>query len=290
MANSDRFFGCPTCMCFPLEMNGSTWHCRRCGADYSTWGAVPILFPKEGISAEVDGKHFSLDDVREIYDTAYLYDGLMGTDFDKTYDEVTKKTLLSFAEPLQGKRVLDLGTGSGNLWQYVPDDVEGYAVDLSPVGVAKAIERFPRLVASAAVAEHLPFLDDFFDVVVAADALEHTFDPEKTLSEIRRVLRPGGILSASFPIPDSLRKWGWNQLVTRRFNPKLLISLAGVIVNRIRLFGKATFQPIDRDLEDREWLAILDGAGFTTRQLTRWPEAPETPIVYLVHAEYRNES
>lgn len=285
---SNCCFACPTCLASPLEENVKGWFCTQCGAMYATWNSVPLFFPKDGISAEVDGNSFSLTDVQRIYDTAYEHDGLMGTDLDKTYDQVTKSTLLQFGQSLPGKRILDLGTGVGNLWNYVDDEVEGYAVDLSPVGAAKARERFPQLVVSAAVGEHLPFNDNFFDIVVAADTLEHTFDPERTIAEIRRVLRPGGILAASFPIPDSLRKWGWNQFVSRRASPRFLFQLGRVLLNRIRLFGKAAFQPIDRDLDDVGWLNMLEEAGFVIQQLIHWPEAPQAPIVYLVHAEYRD--
>ncbi len=54
------------------------------------------------------------------------------------------------------------------------------------------------------VAEHLPFPDESFHVVLANSVLEHVTDLEATLSEVHRVLRPGGIfwfLSASAMCP-----------------------------------------------------------------------------------------
>ena len=43
-------------------------------------------------------------------------------------------------------------------------------------------------------AYHMPFRKESFDVVVALDLLEHVSDPEKIMSEMTRVLRPGGLL------------------------------------------------------------------------------------------------
>lgn len=51
----------------------------------------------------------------------------------------------------------------------------------------------------ADVEEPLPFDDADFDVVVAAELLEHLRQPERLVEEIRRVLRPGGTIAGSLP-------------------------------------------------------------------------------------------
>jgi len=43
------------------------------------------------------------------------------------------------------------------------------------------------------VGENLPYGDNMFDVVIVHNALDHTFEPQKVLAEIRRVLKPGGL-------------------------------------------------------------------------------------------------
>lgn len=47
--------------------------------------------------------------------------------------------------------------------------------------------------------EKYPFDSDSFDTVICSEVLEHTADPEFILSEVRRVLRPGGTLLVSVP-------------------------------------------------------------------------------------------
>jgi len=42
----------------------------------------------------------------------------------------------------------------------------------------------------------LPFADDSFDVILVAHVIEHMADPEQTLVELYRVLKPGGVLIA----------------------------------------------------------------------------------------------
>jgi SAM-dependent methyltransferase/uncharacterized protein YbaR (Trm112 family) len=280
-----RNFACIACAHYPLERNGSQLICSDCSMHYPIQGSIPLLLPKNQLDAEVNGGKISLSTVRNIYDKVYDHDGLMGTDLDQNYDRVTKSILLDFGQPLEGKRLLDLGTGVGRLWDYVPSGVRGYAIDPSFVGVAKAVQRRGDITVSASVGEYLPYPDGFFDVVVSADTIEHTFSPERTLREIRRVLKPNGTFSASFPIPDSLRKWGWNQIVSRRFKPAQLLRLGWVLSKRVWLFGKAAFQPIDRDLNIKEWVALVQSAGFIVKQTIEWPYDPQIPIVYLVHAE-----
>jgi SAM-dependent methyltransferase/uncharacterized protein YbaR (Trm112 family) len=278
-------FACPECRNLPLAKGQSYLECQPCQVQFPLKDGVPYLFPVRQLAATVDGRSVSLDDLRQTYDTVYKHDGLMGTDLDGHYDKMTKSQLLAFAQTLSGKRVLDLGTGVGKLWDYAPADVIGYALDPSHVGASKARLRHPNLTVSASVGENLPYPDDFFDVVIAADTMEHTFSPEETLAEIRRVLKPGGVFSASFPVPDSLRKWGRNQVVQGRFDPRFFFRLLYILLKRIWLFGRATFQPIDRDMNAQEWVALVESNGFVVRRIIEWPDAPQSPLVYLVHAE-----
>jgi ubiquinone/menaquinone biosynthesis C-methylase UbiE len=282
MHHSD--FACPACRHQPLVDETNALRCPGCQSIFSVRAGIPILTPAVALHADVNGRRVTLEEVSATYDKAYTHDGLMGTDLDLIYDRETKRKILEYASPLAGKRMLDVGTGIGKLWDYVDAGAHPYALDVSFSGIARAVQRHPALTASVAVGEHLPHADGFFDIVVAADTLEHTFSPDKALAEIARVLKPGGIFVASFPTPNSLRAWGRNQLTSGRWRSSLPIRLAITMLKRVALFGRPDFQPIDRDLKANEWLSLLTAAGLEPRQRDFWPAPPESPMAFLVGA------
>lgn len=280
-------FQCLCCEAGKLIRVVNSLVCSQCGQSYTIEHGVPILLPQSqeySSLRDAESHDLCIDQIRKTYDIAYSHDGLMGTDLDRNYDRITKDTLLNFASPLECKRILDVGTGIGNLWRYAPAKLEGYAIDVSLVGVLKAVQRFPHLTVSVSVAEDLPYPDEFFDAVVAADTLEHTLSPSRALQQIHRVLKPGGVLGASFPIPDSLRRWGWNQFVGQHPSPHMVSSLFNVMLKRTLLFGRPDFQPIDRDYSVDRWTELLQICGFHVARVVIWPEKPKFPIVTLVHA------
>ena len=97
-----------------------------------------------------------------------------------------------------GKRVLDLGCRSGALTRHFLDGNEVFGLDVDAAALAKAAELGIEPV-EANVEEPLPFEDASFDAVVAGELFEHLQFPDALVAEIRRVLRPGGVLVGSVP-------------------------------------------------------------------------------------------
>ena len=96
--------------------------------------------------------------------------------------------------------VLDLGCGNGMLTPYLAQSVRHvYALDVQPAMIARLRRRLPRsnwprvhpLVASAF---HLPFPATTFDAVVMLSVLPMLSDVGLALREVRRVLKPSGLL------------------------------------------------------------------------------------------------
>lgn len=99
----------------------------------------------------------------------------------------------------RGKRVLDLGSRTGEVAQHYCSGNYLVCVDIDHPSLKVARERLkmPALVDN--LDEALPFSDDSFDVVVAAEVLEHLFFPWRLISEIHRLLKPKGMLIGSAP-------------------------------------------------------------------------------------------
>lgn len=105
-----------------------------------------------------------------------------------------------------GKDVLDIGCGSGGITLHIarrfwPRSITGFDVE-KPV-IREATRRAAesglgnRVHFVQAPPGRLPFLDGSFDIVFSKDAMIHIPDKNAIFAEIFRVLRPGGIFTAS---------------------------------------------------------------------------------------------
>lgn len=100
-----------------------------------------------------------------------------------------------------GRAVLDVGCSMG----YVLEagrrlGLESAGLDISQHAVTRCRERGFR--AEVGTLEVLPFSDASFDVVVMKHVLEHTPEPERALCEVKRVLRPRGVVVIAVPCVD----------------------------------------------------------------------------------------
>lgn len=97
------------------------------------------------------------------------------------------------------ERALDLGCGDGRLGVEL-DAAELTAADVSPLALERARRRLPEArVVELEPDAPLPLGDGAFDLVLCAETIEHVRDVQLLLSEIRRVLRPGGTLALTTP-------------------------------------------------------------------------------------------
>ena len=113
-----------------------------------------------------------------------------------------------------GMTVLDLGCGSGAFTPFIARAVgeqgKVYAVDIQPA-MLKQLERkldkvenqdISNIELKQASAYDLPFEDESIDLVYLVTVLQEIPDRGKALREIRRVLRPDGILAVTELLPD----------------------------------------------------------------------------------------
>lgn len=119
--------------------------------------------------------------------------------------------LIPFAD-LEGKRVLEIGCGSGvHTRLLAAAGANVTAVDLTPTAVELTTQRLTLAGLLADVreadAESLPFEDAAFDFVWSWGVIHHSSDADRALTEIARVLRPGGRLGLMVYHRTSLTYW-----------------------------------------------------------------------------------
>jgi ubiquinone/menaquinone biosynthesis C-methylase UbiE len=159
--------------------------------------------------------------------------------------------LVDAAELRDTDRVLDLGCGAGHTALAVAPHVAYVtAVDLTPDMVTAATSLaesrgIANIRFEVADSARLPFADASFDVVTSRVAAHHFADVRAALSEVVRVLRPGGrcIIVDTISLEDAALDTFWNCV-------EILRDASHV-----------------RNWRISEWLSMLTDAGFHTAQL-----------------------
>jgi SAM-dependent methyltransferase len=125
---------------------------------------------------------------------AEQYDRFMGR-----YSAPLAPRFADFADIAAGQRVLDVGCGpgalTGELTRRLPADAV-CAVDPSAGFVTAVADRYPGIRIERAAAEQLPFDSQLFDAALAQLVVHFMADPVQGLSEMLRVTKPGGTVSA----------------------------------------------------------------------------------------------
>jgi ubiquinone/menaquinone biosynthesis C-methylase UbiE len=168
------------------------------------------------------------------YDT-----GLVSIFFRMCYRKI--RPLLNLQD---GMRLLDSGCGTGSLLKELSEsgkELNLYGIDLSPEMIEAArvkLKDEKHIELYEGSAADLPFQSNYFDYVVCMNSLHHHANPNQSVVEMTRVLKPGGVMILMDGFVDSTVR-------------KILSRTANVIRNegKVQRFRREELRRIFRSLE-----------------------------------------
>jgi demethylmenaquinone methyltransferase / 2-methoxy-6-polyprenyl-1,4-benzoquinol methylase len=159
----------------------------------------------------------------------------MGAVLSFGQDPRWRRTMVSKVDALPGSLVLDVASGTGLVARELAARKRFQVVQLDPsedmlragITMTKEAGLGSQVRQTLGRAEQLPFSDETFDAVTFTYLLRYVDDPEATMRELTRVLRPGGSLAClEFYRPDDrMLHAGWWAYT------RLVMPLVGAIVS-----------------------------------------------------------
>ena len=172
-----------------------------------------------------------------------------------------EEVIYKFLAPEKDDVVLDIGCASGRQIFKIANQIkEGHGIDIAESFISEANDHKAKLGLKnvffrRAEGERIPYEDNTFNKIICAEVLEHVFDHNAFLTEMLRVLRPGGLLVLSVPnLNADGTLWGrfLRFIGVRKFVPITDFSHAGIKAHgdaHVREFTKKTMT---------EWLATRE--------------------------------
>jgi SAM-dependent methyltransferase len=170
-----------------------------------------------------------------------------------------------------GARVLDAGAGEGRFRNYFAH-ARYVGVD---VAVGDVTWDYSRLDALGDLTR-LPFADASFDVVLCTEVLEHVSEPQQVVSEIARVLRPGGALYVAAPQMFHQHQKPYNFFNYTSFGLRHLLDRAGLAPVWIKPMG-GYFWMLSFQLQALVYWAM-------PRPRRRWVRWLQYPLIAVLQA------
>ncbi|MBA4166260.1 MAG: bifunctional demethylmenaquinone methyltransferase/2-methoxy-6-polyprenyl-1,4-benzoquinol methylase UbiE [Chitinophagaceae bacterium] len=230
---------------------------------YSHDSVVPFKDSRETKKEQVAGM---FDDI------AYRYD-FLNRFLSGGIDIIWRKKLIAQLKDLQPQNILDVATGTGDVaimtWKALhPKKITG--IDISEGMLEIGRKKIAKLLLNSHIAlnkgdsEAINSEDAAFDAVTVAFGVRNFEDLEKGLSEILRVLRPGGKLAVlEFSRPKGVFKWFYN------FYMEHLAPGFGKLFSKNKDAYKYLHSSVKAFPEGETFLHILQQVGFTETSLKR---------------------
>ena len=197
-------------------------------------------------------------------------------ELSKLKDKVCKESDI-FEEilTLDGKNILELGCGKAQMTRLIATnghDRRVMATEVDEIQHAKntLIEDLPNTIFLIAGSEDIPFGDDSFDVIFMFKSLHHVPVElmDEALREVKRVLKPGGMVYISEPIFEG----DFNE-VLRLFHDE----------EKVRA---AAYQAIKKSVDEQD-LRLIEEFAFNTQMVFKSFEEFEANVIKVTHSDHR---
>lgn len=114
------------------------------------------------------------------------------------YPNLLSKYIVDKYKMSKGKKILDLGCGRGEFLKGFSNcGLKAYGLDQSMVG--KEINSDVEILQLDMENDIFPYDDDMFDFIFTKSVLEHFYYPERLVSQVYRILKPGGMIVIMVP-------------------------------------------------------------------------------------------
>ena len=252
---------CPTCKSGELTFTPGKAVCSKCNASFSVTNNIIDLIPKNPRQEHIWGGALESETFVRFYESRWWRRGLvnwlyLAISFDDELEMISQASNLKDAQA-----VLDLACGSGIYTRPFAQWLStGTAVglDLSMPMLEYAStkaqsERIDNIVFIHGDAHDLPFPEDQFDVVNCSGALHAFPDLPKALSEVHRVLKPGGTFAGG------IGRWPWSGTLGQKFRNwyKKRAGIKGFFREELEaLFEEAGFTGVTCHYERRAWFIM----------------------------------
>jgi ubiquinone/menaquinone biosynthesis C-methylase UbiE len=143
-----------------------------------------------------------MDEVINYNSREYAHSTYLSTWFEWYLFQILQRYL----QASKGEKVLEVGCNRGSVVKRLQElEVNAYGADINSAAVADGLTH-NLFVMNAA---NLEFPDNSFDKAYSLHTIEHVPDTKKFLSEIERVLKPGGTLVLTYPIEPGFTRGFW---------------------------------------------------------------------------------
>lgn len=170
------------------------------GKHYKITDAVPVLI---GSEASSDSNFNYVDHYNK--DASYN-DYFEKEEFGPTREERNRSRQIIINSIKKPKAtILDIGCGGAWVAEYfLPKGYTIISMDVAAINAIKANKKFshPRHAAVVATAQELPFVNNSFDYIIAAEVIEHVADPKAVIDHWMEKLKSGGELIIKTPFDE----------------------------------------------------------------------------------------